>query len=63
MAEKKNLVIEPTLEKLDELQSEIYSCLSTYEEIFSKKYKDTTPYFMKGKKLREKILAKYYSKE
>ncbi len=57
---KDGLSIEPSLEKLDELQSEIYSCLTSYEETFSKKYKIVSPYFTKGKKFKKKDIGEYF---
>ncbi len=54
---KSGLSIEPSLEKLDDLLSEIYSCLRSYEEFFSKEYKNTTPYFTKGKSYKQKDIG------
>lgn len=49
--------IETGLERLEDLESEIYSCLSSYDEFFSKEYKDQSKYFTKGKRgLEGKIL-------
>lgn len=60
---KSGLSIEPSLEKLDDLESEIYSCLKSYKETFSKEYKDTTPYFIKGKRYKQKDISEYFSQK
>jgi len=60
---KEGLNIEPNLEKLDELQSEIYNCLASYEETFSKEYKDATLYFTKGKKFKKKDIDEYFNQK
>ena len=51
---REGFVIEPNLKNFEEIESEIYSCLATYDEFFSKEYKDQSQYFTKGKKFKAK---------
>lgn len=58
---KEGLGLEPSFKKLIELQSEIYSCLTSYEETFLREYKDATSYFTKGRKFKRKDVNGYFS--